>query len=55
MPKITDNLSMECFGYFAQEHRGGIYHLVMGVGRTHIAVFAVGGIKVLGKVCLHYW
>jgi hypothetical protein len=52
MPEITAGLLTGYFGYFAQEPRGGIYRLVMEIGRTRIAVFAVSGIKVSGKGCL---
>ena len=52
LQQIIANLSMQCFGYCAQERRGGIYRLITEVGRTRTADFAAGETKEYGK---GYW
>ena len=54
LPKITDDLSMQFFGYFAREHRGGIYRPTTANGERYISDFAVGGTRGYGKNCLKY-
>ena len=38
--KITGGLSMAYFGFYAQEHRGGIYRRATGNGVLYISIFA---------------
>ena len=40
--RITVGLSMACFGFYAQEHHGGIYRHGVGDGAQYISVFADG-------------
>ena len=43
------------FGFYAQEHRGGIYRRATGNGVLYISVFADGVIREPGKSCWKSW
>ena len=53
--RITGGSSMACFGFYAQEHRGGIYRRATGNGVLYISVFADGVIREPGKSCWKSW
>jgi len=49
--KTTVNLSMRCFGFFAQVRHGEICLLHMEGGKTPIGAFVVGAIRAFGSRC----
>ena len=53
--RIIGDLSMAYFGFYAQEHHGGIYRRATGNGARYISVFADGETRDSGKNCWKYW
>lgn len=53
--RIIGDLSMAHFGFYAQEHHGGIYRRATGNGARYISVFADGETRDSGKNCWKYW
>lgn len=49
------DLSMACFGFYAQEHRGGIYRRSTGNGVPCISGSADGVTRGSGKNCWKFW
>jgi hypothetical protein len=52
---ITDCLSMQCSGFYAQVLHGVIYLQIMAVGKTLTVVFVAGATKEYGRIFWSSW